>query len=345
MSAGKRLSRNRPVSYADGMKVGESTINIVALVAAGAVAIAMLIAVGQSTCSEPASDERNWAGLAQLDVTGADDTVVERDNYPGLRAAQVAQTATGVAEDIAEHNERSRVDRPVLDLPEITQSLQDQRPEQWGERVDGVQSRLDTDADKMALTFDACDRGYDAELIELLREHDIDATLFVSGHFADGRRQTLQELADDPLFEIANHGLRHLPCSVTGESFLEIEGTGSIEEAYREISGNADKIEDVIGERPAYYRSGTAHYDEICTEVARMTGHSVAGFDVIGDQGATYSAEEVRQTLVDANPGSVVVLHMNKPVSGTTDGLRQALPELQQRGVEFVRLSDVGLGE
>ena len=44
---------------------------------------------------------------------------------------------------------------------------------------------------------------------------------------------------------------------------------------------------------------------------------------------------------VIARDGDIVILHFNRPKSGTREGLREALPELLARGVIFVRLADV----
>ena len=97
-----------------------------------------------------------------------------------------------------------------------------QNPTQWGETVDGIRTRLDTTEPVIALTFDACGgpKGsrYDSALIDYLRKEKIPATLFISGSWADANPAVFKKLASDPLFEIANHGLSHKPCSVNGKA-------------------------------------------------------------------------------------------------------------------------------
>ncbi len=223
--------------------------------------------------------------------------------------------------------------------PAWLKALAEQTPQHWGEMVPGVRTRLDTSPRKIALTLDACGGGYDRELIEFLVEEEISATLFISGIWLNRHTETVKELAANPLFEIANHGLSHLPCSVSGRSALDIKGTSSVFEAYHEIEENARRLQAVIGERPRWYRSGTAHYNEICTTIARETGHLVVGFDVVGDYGATYSAGQVDEALRNAGSGSIVVLHMNRPNGETAQGVKKAIPALQRQGFEFVHLS------
>lgn len=232
---------------------------------------------------------------------------------------------------------------PPPPTPPQLESLADKAPEQWGEVVSGVYTRLDTDEPQVALTLDACGGDYDRELIDLLERHQVPATLFVSGFWLSRHGGTLEELAAHPLFEIANHGLRHLPCSVSGKSALDIEGTRSVGEAHREIAENARRLEAVTGERPRFYRSGTAHYDEICTAIADQTDHQVVGFDIVGDYGAMYTADQVDQALREVSAGSIVVLHMNRPQSETAEGVARAIPDLLEEGFEFVHLSDHSL--
>jgi peptidoglycan/xylan/chitin deacetylase (PgdA/CDA1 family) len=137
--------------------------------------------------------------------------------------------------------------------------------------------------------------------------------------------------------------LRHKPASVNGRSIYGIEGTKDANELVEEIELNARKIEAISGKRPKLYRSGTAYYDEVAVEIAAELRHEVAGFSVLGDAGATYSAAQVRAALLRAAQGDVILCHMNHPESGTGAGIIAAVPELKRRGFSFVRMSDYPL--
>jgi len=220
-------------------------------------------------------------------------------------------------------------------------------PNQWGERVTGVHTRLDTTEPVIALTFDACGstkgKGVDARLIDFLERNRIPATLFINARWIDANPQLFKRLAASPLFEIANHGTRHMPASVTGRSVYGIAGTRSAQDLIDEIEVNARKIESLTGTRPRLYRSGTAYYDEVAVEIAQSLDHAVAGFSILGDAGATYSSTQVRDALLKTAPGDIVIMHMNHPESGTAGGVIAAVPELQKRGLRFVRMSDYPL--
>ncbi len=221
------------------------------------------------------------------------------------------------------------------------------RPTQWGENVPGVRTRLATDEKVVALTLDACGsargKGVDARLMDFLIREQIPATLFINARWIDANPELFRRLAANPLFEIANHGLRHKPASVNGRSSYGIEGTRDAGELVEEIELNARKIEAITGKRPRLYRSGTAYYDEVAVEIAAELRHEVAGFSVLGDAGATYSAAQVRAVLLRATAGDVILCHMNHPESGTGAGIIVAVPEMKRHGFTFVRMSDYPL--
>lgn len=217
-------------------------------------------------------------------------------------------------------------------------------PAVWGESVSGVRTRLDTDRKVIALTLDACGgtagKGVDMHLVEFLIRQKIPATLFINGRWIDANIELFRQLAANPLFEIANHGIRHKPASTTGRSAYGIAGTRNVGELVDEIELNARKIEAISGVRPTLYRSGTAYYDEIAVQIAHDLGHEVAGYSLLGDAGATWSAAQVKAALLKAVPGDIALLHMNHPEAGTGAGIIAAVPELQRRGFQFVKMSD-----
>lgn len=233
------------------------------------------------------------------------------------------------------HTENDRFDKEsVLD------GLEDSESTFWGKEHELIQSRLNGSDNSIALTLDACGGEADTDLIDWLREEEIPATLFLSGIWIRNHPELTAELAGDPLFSIQNHGFRHLPCSVNGETAEEIEGTASPEEAFYEIAENDRLIGEITGENPGFYRSGTAFYDEVCLEMAGRMGLIVAGYSLNGDGGAEFSSEEIKTNLLNAEAGDIVLLHMNRPDGGTLDGLKAAAPELMERGLRFIQLTD-----
>lgn len=230
---------------------------------------------------------------------------------------------------------------------EMTTRFAAPQPTQWGETVNGVMTHLNTEEKIIALTLDACGsqkgKGVDSKLIDFLVSEQIPATLFINARWIDANPDLFKQLSNNPLFEIANHGMWHKPASTTGRSIYGIQGTKNVAELVEEIALNAQKIELLTGKRPLFYRSGTAYYDEIAVEISQALGHQVIGFSILGDAGATYSAGQVKSALLSATAGDIIIAHMNHPESGTAEGIMAAIPELKRSGFRFARLSDVKL--
>ncbi|MDB5055383.1 MAG: polysaccharide deacetylase [Bacilli bacterium] len=236
---------------------------------------------------------------------------------------------------------------PVTAALQTIQPAQLAKPKQWGEQVDGVKRRLDTNDKVVALTFDACggvgSDGYDKKLIDFLIKEKIHATLFINGRWITANPDIFLELAANPLFEIENHGTEHKPLSVTGRSAYGIKGTSSVEEVKNEVLLNAQKIEKLTGRKPKFFRSGTAYYDEIAIQVVEDLGEEAVNFDVLGDAGATYTKDQIVKALKSVKPGSIVISHMNHPEKHTAEGIEAAVPMLQKEGYSFVKVEDYSL--
>ncbi|WP_338752739.1 polysaccharide deacetylase family protein [Bacillus sp. FJAT-52991] len=226
----------------------------------------------------------------------------------------------------------------------IDLSAFERKPVQWGEQVDGVKTRMKTNEKKIALTFDACGgahgSGYDEALISFLQAEQIPATLFLNERWIHANEALFLELAADPLFQIENHGTEHAPLSVAGGEAWGIEATASPQEVYDEIMKNHETVKALTGKEMTMFRSGTAYYDEVAVQLAEELGYQVVNYDVLGDAGATFSSEQVKQALVSAKEGAIALLHMNQPQSGTAEGVKQAVPLLQEQGFKFVLLKN-----
>lgn len=226
---------------------------------------------------------------------------------------------------------------------EIIGRYQGRTAGQWGLEVDGVV--LHSEGTSAVVTFDACGgpkgSGYDEELIGLLRQLQVPATLFLNLRWIDANPKVAAELAADPLFELANHGTQHRPLSVDGAEAYGIGGTGSVAEVYDEVMGGYERLLQLTGAPPLWFRSGTAHVDDVSVEIVADLGQRVVNFNVNVDAGATFTPNQVERAMLEAGPGSICIVHFNRPGSGTAAGMATALPRLLDDGLTFARLRDV----
>jgi len=227
----------------------------------------------------------------------------------------------------------------------LTGTFGAEQPKLWAENLPGIVRYLDyPPADrKIALTLDACgskNDGYDRELLDFLAAEKIPATLFVNARWIDKNPQVFKALADNPNFDIENHGLHHLPASVNGRSAYGLKGTASVDALVEEVEVERLKIAELTGESPGYFRSGTAFYDEVAVKVIHRLGQKIAGFSVLGDAGATYTAAQIERTLALVQANDIIIAHMNHPERQTAEGLIPALKALKDEGFRFVTLRD-----
>lgn len=221
-------------------------------------------------------------------------------------------------------------------------------PSEWGFEIKGIKTHVDTKEKIIYLTFDACGdsyhtNDYDKELIDFLKKEKIPATLFLSGLWIDKHPDIAKKLAQNPLFDIENHGLKHKPLSVNGQMAYGIKGTGSIDEVIDEVELNAIKIQFLTGGKPRSFRSGTAHYDDVAIKIINILGYETVNFSINGDGGATCNRFEIRNFLSNAIPGDIIIFHMNYPEGDTAEGIMDAIPELKKKGFKFSKLNEVKL--
>lgn len=220
-------------------------------------------------------------------------------------------------------------------------------PQMFGTSMRGIAEMVPVTPGRrtIALTFDACGgpsgSAVDQGLIDALREYAVPATLFLSATWIEANPDATRKLAADPLFRLENHGTRHLPLSVNGGAAYGIAGTKTPAEAIAEIDGNRALLAD-YGVESTWFRSGTAHYDDVAVGIARERGVAIAGYTVNGDFGATAPANHVASAIRHAPDGAIVLAHMNHPTLGTGPGVRRALEQLRGDAVRFTFLDGSG---
>ncbi|SDZ20515.1 polysaccharide deacetylase family protein [Thermoactinomyces sp. DSM 45892] len=242
----------------------------------------------------------------------------------------------------AETSQNEKATSDENQIQAIRAQFQNATPTQWGEKMPGIISKLPTNEKVIALTFDACGGkhgdGYDAELIQYLQENQIPATLFLNARWIHSHPELTKQLANNPLFEIENHGSEHRPLSINGRSVYGIKGTQNLEGVIQEVIVNHRLIEKTTGRAPRFFRAGTAYYDDVAIQVAKRLGEQIAGFQITGDAGATFNQAQVKNAMLQAKPGSIILLHMNQPRGDTAEGIKEAIPLLKDQGYRFVKM-------
>ncbi|XCW05061.1 polysaccharide deacetylase family protein [Streptomyces sp. HUAS MG47] len=207
----------------------------------------------------------------------------------------------------------------------------------------------------VALTFDAdmtADQGPRAargehfdnpQLIATLRRLKVDATVFMTGRWAEEYPDQARSIGTDPLFEIANHSYSHyafaapcygLPTVARGDMAADVRRAF---DAFRRAGAR-----NVV----PYFRFPGGCYDDDALRALAPAKVTAVQWDVVsGDAFAKDGDAVAEQVLAGVKPGSLVVMHCTRSAAPVTErAIRRIVPELRARGYRFVKVSELMAG-
>lgn len=212
----------------------------------------------------------------------------------------------------------------------------------------------------VALTFDLCElkhetAGYDAEIVNYLREHQVKATFFAGGKWMFSHPEKTMQLMADPLFEIGNHtwthgNLRILKAEKIREQILR---TQAQYEVLRKSLSEKTCVRNMDAEEmrkiPSAIRVFRFPYGTCSPESLRILGEyglPAIQWDVVsGDAAKNQTAQGICRIVSDqARPGSLIICHANGRGHGTAQALPLFIPKLREQGYAFVTVSELLTG-
>ena len=194
---------------------------------------------------------------------------------------------------------------------------------------------------RVALTLDACGGRTDDRILSALVDNRIPATIFATGLWLRRNPDAIAVLkAHRDLFEIEDHGARHVRAIDRPLRVYGIESAGSAEAVSREVLGGADALAEAGLANPRWFRGATAKYTATSMAQIEKLGFRIAGYSLNADGGSLLGAATTQRNVEAAKEGDVLIAHINQPTHSAGAGLVKGLLALKARGVTFVRLSD-----
>ena len=189
------------------------------------------------------------------------------------------------------------------------------------------------------MTFDAgADRGYAAEILDLLAAEGITASFGIQGQWAEANPDLLQRMVDEGHM-LFNHGWSH--ASFTGVT------TGSAplspEERRAEVQQTEAVVRGITGQdmRP-YFRPPYGDIDASSLADLGAIGYSrtlLWSCDSRDSLGAT--ADEIMANCIEnAQPGRIVLLHVGAQ-SAAYEALPRMIASLRADGFSFVTADQI----
>ncbi|MEI9412504.1 polysaccharide deacetylase family protein [Mesorhizobium salmacidum] len=200
---------------------------------------------------------------------------------------------------------------------------------------------------RVALTLDACGGKTDTRILSALVDNKIPATIFVTGIWLKRNAEAVAIMRAHPdLFELENHGGRHVPAVDTPRKIYGISSAGSPEAVLAEVESGAAALATTGEPAPKWFRGATAEYSPSAIAMIRKLGFKIAGFSINGDGGSLLGAKETARRIAAAKDGDVIISHINQPTHAAGEGVVQGLLALKDKGMTFVRLDDAdGTGD
>ena len=194
---------------------------------------------------------------------------------------------------------------------------------------------------RVALTFDACTGKVDERILNALIENKIPSTIFVTARWLKRNPKAIAEFKAHPeLFEIENHGAKHLPAIDVPMTVFGLQAAGSPEALQNEIEGGALAVMTNFDTRPRWYRGATALYTVSSERLIAKINFKLAGFSVSGDGGAGFSERRTAKTIAAAQDGDVIIAHINQPTKPAGAGVVIGILKLKAAGFLFLTLNE-----
>ncbi|MFE2016123.1 polysaccharide deacetylase family protein [Streptomyces sp. NPDC059491] len=204
----------------------------------------------------------------------------------------------------------------------------------------------------VALTFDAdmtADQGPRAargerfdnpELIATLRRLKVDATVFMTGRWAEEYPEQARSIGGDPRFEIANHSYSHYAFASPCYGLPTVSSPDMAADVQRAFDAFRDA--GAVNVVP-YFRFPGGCYDDTALRSLAPAGVTAVQWDVVSGDAFAHDADAVADEVLDGvRPGSLVVMHCTRSAAPVTErAIRRIVPELRARGYRFVKVSEL----
>jgi len=193
---------------------------------------------------------------------------------------------------------------------------------------------LDQSGDKVVyLTFDnGYEQGYTADVLNVLKKLQVQATFFVTGHYAKSEPDLLKRMVEEG-HVIGNHSYHH-------PDFTKMTKD--------EIKKELDSLESIVAENTSqketvYLRPPRGTFNKQTIEWAEELGYvhvfwslAFKDWEVKNQKGEQYAFEQITSQI---HPGAIILLHTVS--EDNAKALEKVIVHLQEEGYEFKNLDDL----
>lgn len=187
----------------------------------------------------------------------------------------------------------------------------------------------------IALTFDDGPHPvYTEQILDILDEYDVKATFFVLGMLAENYPNIVKRQFEEG-HEIGNHTYSHIDTK-----------KASKEELLEEYRKTQDIIYSITRNKPKIFRPPYGSFDKKVLDMIQEDNSIVVLWSANQDSKDWKNPEVekiVANTISNIENGDIILFHdyVYYDKSHTVEALKEIIPELKNRGYEFVTLSQL----
>lgn len=188
---------------------------------------------------------------------------------------------------------------------------------------------IDPTKPMVAITFDdGPNTTTTVQILDILEKYGVRASFFVIGDNIDEQSGEVMKRAYNMGCEIDNHSKTHqsMPSLTAEEITAEIEYTSS-------------KVEEIIGEPTKFFRPPYIAVND--TMYAQIDMPFICGYGCNDWETSVTAEMRATKTLEQAEDGAIILLHDFYGNSATVEALKTIIPELIERGYQFVTVNEL----
>jgi peptidoglycan-N-acetylglucosamine deacetylase len=181
---------------------------------------------------------------------------------------------------------------------------------------------------------------YNSNVIKILLENNIPATIFITGLWAEYYDNVVKDIAKNNLFEIGNHSYKHYVFSIPTYGLPMLKES----EKENDFIMSQFMLKSLIGFEPKLFRFPAGSYKDNDVRLSNKYGLTVIGWDVVSGDAFNDNTESiVKNVLKNVKPGSIIVMHLNDDNTApkTAEALEKIIPLLQKDDYKFLKVSDL----
>lgn len=185
-----------------------------------------------------------------------------------------------------------------------------------------------TDQDKVALKINvAWGEDYLPEMLNILAEHNVEATFFFLGQWVEKFPELTQEVKEQG-HEIGNHGFSHQQPTKLSETELK-----------KLIERNEQLLKETTGYQTELFAPPYGEVNDKVVEIAAATGHKTVlwSADTI-DWQRPEPDRIINRAVEKVEGGGIILIHPTEP---TVKALPQIINQLKERGYNLTTVSEV----